>query len=75
VHIEGLPFDNVLPPHIDPVLSSDKYAHKVESYLSEMLQECSAQVLGYETLCNNLLMSLITLICRLADVKYGFQTL
>ncbi|WMT42195.1 helix-turn-helix transcriptional regulator [Paenibacillus sp. D2_2] len=40
-----------------------------------MLQECDSQVLGYETLSNNLLMSLITLIYRIVDVKHQFQEL
>lgn len=75
LHIEGVPFGMLLPPSVDPVISCEKYAFKVESYLSEMLQECDSQILGYETLSNNLLMSLITLIYRIVDVKHQFQSL
>lgn len=75
LHIEGVPFGMLLPPSVDPVISCEKYAFKVESYLSEILQECDSQVLGYETLSNNLLMSLITLIYRIVDVKHQFQNL
>lgn len=75
LHIEGVPYGMLLPPYVDPVISCEKYAYRVESYLSEMLQECDSQVLGYETLSNNLLMSLITLIYRIVDVKHQFQEL
>lgn len=73
VHIEGLSSGKVLPSYIEPVLNSDPYSQKVESYLSEILQECRSQVLGYETMCSTLLMSLITLIYRLVDAKHGFD--
>lgn len=73
VHIEGLPSGKVLPSYIDPVLPAALFSHRVESYLSEILQECRSQALGYETLCSTLLMSLITLIYRLVDSKHGFD--
>lgn len=75
VHIEGVPQGQLLPAFVEPVISCEKYAYKVESYLSEMLQECDSQVLGYETLSNNLLMSLITLLYRIVDVKHPFDPL
>jgi len=73
LHIDGIPVGSLLPPSIEPVIAADKYAYRVESCLSEMLQECNAQVLGYETLTQNLLMSLITLIYRILDVKHSFH--
>ncbi|WP_054955967.1 AraC family transcriptional regulator [Paenibacillus dakarensis] len=73
LHIDGVPQGMLLPPYVDPVISCGKYAYKVESYLSEILQECDSQVLGYETLSTNLLMSLITVIYRIVDVKHQFQ--
>ncbi|UNK16489.1 AraC family transcriptional regulator [Paenibacillus sp. N3/727] len=75
LHIDGVPQGMLLPPYVDPVISCEKYAYKVESYLSEILQECDSQVLGYETLSTNLLMSLITVIYRIVDVKHQFQSL
>ncbi|MEG6588277.1 AraC family transcriptional regulator [Paenibacillus barengoltzii] len=75
VHIDGVPPGQLLPASVDPVIPCEKYAYKVESYLSEMLQECDSQVLGYETLSNNLLMSLITLLYRIVDVKHPFDPL
>ncbi|GAB6931267.1 hypothetical protein JCM10914A_52500 [Paenibacillus sp. JCM 10914] len=75
VHIEGVPQGMLLPASVEPVISCEKYAYKVESYLSEILRECDSQVLGYETLSTNLLMSLITVIYRIVDVKHQFQTL
>lgn len=75
VHIEGVSPGQLLPAYVEPVIPCEKYAYKVESYLSEMLQECDSQILGYETLSNNLLMSLITLIYRIVDVKYPFNSL
>lgn len=74
LHIEGVPQGMLLPPHVEPVIPCEKYALKVESYLSEILQECESQVLGYDTLTSNLLMSLITVIYRIVDVKFQFQT-
>ncbi|WP_020621143.1 AraC family transcriptional regulator [Paenibacillus daejeonensis] len=73
LHIDGVPAGHLLPPSIDPVIPADKYAYKIESYLSEILEECNAQVLGYETLTQNLLMSLITLIYRIVDVKHSYH--
>ncbi|CAM4489283.1 AraC family transcriptional regulator [Paenibacillus macerans] len=75
VHIEGVPQGQLLPAYVEPVIPCEKYAYKVESCLSEMLQECDSQVLGYETLSNNLLMSLITLLYRIVDVKHPFDPL
>lgn len=46
VHIDGIPPDQLLPAFVDPVIFCEKYAFKVESYLSEMLQECDSQILG-----------------------------
>ncbi|NMO97823.1 AraC family transcriptional regulator [Paenibacillus lemnae] len=74
LYIEGIPQGMLLPPHIEPVISCDSYAGKVESYLSEILQECESQVLGYETICSNLLMSLITVIYRIIDAKSQYQS-
>lgn len=75
LHIEGVPIGLLLPPYVDPVISCGKYAGRVESYLSEMLRECDSQALGYETLCSNLLISLITLIYRIVDAEHQFQAL
>lgn len=75
LHIDGVPQGMLLPPYVDPVISCEKYAYKVESYLTEILQECDSQVLGYETLITNLLMSLITVIYRIVDVEHQFQEL
>ncbi|WP_106765862.1 AraC family transcriptional regulator [Paenibacillus faecalis] len=75
LHIDGVPKGMLLPPHIDAVIPSEKYAYKVESYLSEILQECDSQILGHETLITNLLMSLITVIYRIVDAEHQFQTL
>ncbi|MGG1880049.1 MULTISPECIES: AraC family transcriptional regulator [Paenibacillus] len=75
VHIEGVPLGHLLPASVEPVVPCEKYAYKVESYLSEILQECDSQVLGYETLSSNLLMSLITLLYRIIDVKHPFDPL
>ncbi len=75
LHIEGVPQGMLLPAYVEPVISCEKYAYKVESYLSEILRECDSQVLGYETLSTNLLMSLITVIYRIVDVKHQFQSL
>ncbi|MNJ34529.1 AraC family transcriptional regulator [Paenibacillus bouchesdurhonensis] len=75
LHIEGVPSGMLLPPYVEPVISCGQYASRVESYLSEMLQECDSQALGYETLSSNLLMSLITFIYRMVDAEHQFQSL
>ncbi len=75
LHIEGVPQGMLLPPYVEPVISCEKYAYKVESYLSDIIRECDSQILGYETLSTNLLMSLITVIYRIIDVKHQFQAL
>lgn len=74
LHIDGVPQGMLLPPHVDPVISCDKYAFKVESYLTEILQECQSQVLGYDVVSSSLLMSLITVIYRIVDVKHEYES-
>ena len=63
--IKGMEEGFVIPQNIEPVIHTNKYMHKVENYISDIFEECSSQVLGYEAVCNNLLLSLIILITRI----------
>lgn len=67
--LEGLEEGQLVPDSISPVIHADKYSYKIENYLSNIFEECSSQVLGYETVCRHLLVSLIILVLRIASVK------
>lgn len=67
--INGIEEGFIIPPNVEPVIHTNKYMHKVENYISEIFEECSSQVLGYEVVCNNLLISLIILITRIISTQ------
>lgn len=67
--IEGLEEGQLVADSVSPVIHADKYSYKIENYLSNIFEECSSQVLGYETVCQHLLVSLIILVLRIASVK------
>lgn len=67
--INGMEEGFIIPSSIEPVIHTNKYMHKVENYISEIFEECSSQVLGYEVICNNLLLSLIILITRIISTQ------
>lgn len=63
--INGLDEGFIIPSTIDPLIHTNKYMYKVETYISDIFEECFSQVLGYEAVANNLLASLIILITRI----------
>lgn len=67
--LEGLEENHLVPPGLSPVIHSNNYVNKIENIISEMFEESSSQVLGYDTLCQNLLASLVTLIYRMIQTQ------
>ncbi|MFC7441742.1 AraC family transcriptional regulator [Laceyella putida] len=67
--IEGMKELHIIPSNIEPVIRNSKYSHKVESYISDIFEESSLQAEGYEIICRNLLISLITLIIRIVKLQ------
>jgi AraC-like DNA-binding protein/mannose-6-phosphate isomerase-like protein (cupin superfamily) len=68
LELKGLNKGCIIPEHVEPVINADNYTHKIETYISEIFEECNLQVMGYETICQNLLVSLIVLILRIVNV-------
>lgn len=64
--LEGLEEGWLIPGHTAPVIHADKYSYKIENYISNIFEECASQILGYETVCQHLLVSLMILILRIA---------
>ena len=64
--IAGLEDGHLIPDHVSPLIHMDKYSYKIESYISDIFEECSSQILGYEIVCQHLLVSLIILVMRIA---------
>jgi AraC-like DNA-binding protein len=63
--IKGLADGFLIPSHLAPVIHADKYSYKIENYFSNIFEECSSQVLGFEIISRHLLVSLIILIIRI----------
>jgi AraC-like DNA-binding protein len=64
--LKGLADGSLIPDHVSPVIQANKYSYKIESYISNIFDECASQVLGFEIICQHLLVSLIILIMRIA---------
>jgi AraC-like DNA-binding protein/quercetin dioxygenase-like cupin family protein len=67
--INGLDEGFIIPSTFLPLIHTNKYMHKVENYISDIFEECSSQVLGYEIVANNLLTSLIILLTRIISTQ------
>jgi len=67
--IEGMKDGCLVPSEIGPVIHTGKYMFKVENYISDIFEECYSQILGYDILCNHLLISLIILIIRVLNIQ------
>ena len=65
--INGLAVGALLPPGMSPLLPCGKYGKKIESYLSDIFQEVSSQILGYDIICDGLVSSIVLLIYRLVS--------
>jgi AraC-like DNA-binding protein len=75
VCIDGFKDGDLIPRSIIPVLQTDELSTKVEFYLEEIFQECKQEAIGYQTVCHNLLTSLIILLLRILNRQYEMQTL
>lgn len=65
--IEGVADGRILPAHRPPVIRTDRYRGKVETYIRNIFEEADTREPGYETVCQHLLISLIALIRRIAS--------
>lgn len=69
INIKGLAENCILSDDICPHVPAGKYQYKIESFLTDIFQECKSQVLGYELICEGLLTSLILLIYRVVSTS------
>jgi AraC-like DNA-binding protein/mannose-6-phosphate isomerase-like protein (cupin superfamily) len=67
--IEGIDELYIIPSDIEPVIRNNKYSNRIEFYMSNIFEESSLKAPGYEMICQNLLISLITLIIRMTKLQ------
>lgn len=65
LYINDIEEGNIIPSNVKPIISSGDYANQIESFLSDIFRENQKQDYGYETICQHLLISIITIIIRL----------
>lgn len=65
LEINGIPEGHIISPHLEPVIHAGEYLHKIETYISDIFEECYSQILGYELICQHLLVSLILMVHRI----------
>jgi AraC-like DNA-binding protein/mannose-6-phosphate isomerase-like protein (cupin superfamily) len=75
ISIDGFKEGDLIPRTIPPILTNNEYSYKVEYYLSEIFNECKHEAIGYQTVCHNLLTSLIILILRILNHLHELHTL
>lgn len=69
IALRGLGRDLIIPKECTPVIHTGSYFDKVEKYISEMLDELSSQKDGFDTICENNLLSLLVLIHRIIESR------
>lgn len=67
--IEGIEPGTLVPNHLEPVIHAGAYSYQVESYISTIFEELRSQVLGFETVCQNNLVSLIISVIRIFNTQ------
>lgn len=68
INLSSLKKDHIIPDAISPVIKAGKYSTKFETYISDLIKESSNKISGYETVCSNLLSSIIIFILRVAGI-------
>lgn len=67
VMIQGLKENQIIPDTTAPLIHAGDTSSKLESYISDLVLESSSKLKGYETLCSNLLSSIIILVSRITN--------
>ncbi|MBC8079158.1 MAG: helix-turn-helix transcriptional regulator [Gorillibacterium sp.] len=60
----------LVPDNLEPVIHAGSYSFQIENYLSTIFEEMKSQVLGYELVCQNALISLIISVIRILNSQY-----
>ncbi|GMA61118.1 AraC family transcriptional regulator [Alicyclobacillus fastidiosus] len=72
LHIRGMKPGHLISDNMEPIIHANKYVYKIESYISDIFKECTSQVIGYETVSETLLSSLIVLILRIIQTEHPY---
>jgi len=67
VLVAGLEPGHLLPSTATPVMPAGVYTKKLEHYISDLVQESSYKLRGYNTICSNILASILVLVVRMAE--------
>lgn len=57
--------DGILPQNAEPVIRSNKYSPEIGALMSVLFEESSMQEEGYQTICQNILSSVLALVLRM----------
>lgn len=64
VFLEGLPDNVVIPTHDSPLIPTGAYFDLIKSLMEMILNECREQREGFEGICQNLIITVLTVIYR-----------
>ena len=67
--VEGVEQGSLVPNHLEPVIHAGSYSYLVENYISAIFEELKSQVLGYETVSQYNLVSLIVSVIRILNTQ------
>lgn len=63
--MKGMQEGQLIPEDREPIVHTHDYSYKIESYITDIFEESSSQVLGFDVICQNLLFCLLTLLIRI----------
>jgi AraC-like DNA-binding protein/mannose-6-phosphate isomerase-like protein (cupin superfamily) len=67
LHIDSVMEGCIIPANVIPVIHTGSYSHQFEVYISTIFEEIRSQVFGFETICQNTLVSLLIAILRIIN--------
>lgn len=72
--IRGVPEGCVIPNDIEPIIHACDHAAEIEFFIKSMFEECTVQNIGYMSLCQSFMISLIVLILRIINEQCNLIT-
>jgi len=67
LQIKGVEAGNIIPDSSKPVISTGAYSRQVEGYVSTLFEELRSQNFGFETVCQNAMVSLLVSVLRIVN--------
>ncbi|MFC5407560.1 AraC family transcriptional regulator [Cohnella soli] len=67
LQIKGIEAGNIIPLNATPVISTGSNSRQVEGYVSTLFRELRSQDFGFETVCQNIMISLLVSVLRIVN--------